>query len=310
MKIVEHKKDITVSICVITYNQENIIGQVLDYILQQQTNFKFEIVIGEDCSQDKTKSICKEFKKNHPESINLLLNEKNLGLIGNFSNVISQCSGKYIAVCAGDDFWINPLKLQKQVDFLNNNPNFSMCSCEAFYNKLNQKHNIRGFSSILYNNFKQDGLNSFFTIFFEFFQNKKTFWQKRRLPDTIKRPTVATLKTVLDDLNKSRYYPASANVFKREVVKQIPQEAFKYKAEHIIVIIWAAINGKIKLLSDVMVVKNELANSLTVNNTMHKEYNPKDNNKNYSKILCLAIEQKISDEKLLFINQKINELKQ
>jgi glycosyltransferase involved in cell wall biosynthesis len=121
------RNEILVSVAVITYNQESFIKQTLDGIIFQKCNFEFEIVIGEDCSTDSTATICKEYAKTYPEKIKILEREKNLGFIANYNDTLSKCSGKYIAQCAGDDYWTDPFKLQKQVDFLENNPAYGLC---------------------------------------------------------------------------------------------------------------------------------------------------------------------------------------
>lgn len=122
----------TVSVCVITYNHEKYIKQSLDSILNQETKFNFEIIIGEDCSTDSTREIVLSYKEKFPEKIKLLLNPNNIGMIPNFINTLNSCSGKYIALCEGDDYWIDNNKLQKQVDFLEANLNYSLC----FHNAL------------------------------------------------------------------------------------------------------------------------------------------------------------------------------
>lgn len=118
---------ITVSVFLLTYNQEAFIEQTLKSILKQQTNFKFQIVIGEDCSTDATRAICETYATNFPEKIKLLpALEKNIGLIANYMRTIKACDGTYIAICDGDDYWIDENKLQKQVDFLEANSNYSL----------------------------------------------------------------------------------------------------------------------------------------------------------------------------------------
>ncbi|WP_051605491.1 glycosyltransferase [Sediminibacter sp. Hel_I_10] len=112
-----------VSVCVITYNHQAFINQCLDGIIEQQTNFDYDIVIGEDCSTDTTASIIKEYARVH-KHINFLDNSKNLGAIPNFIRTLKACKGKYIAFCEGDDYWIDRNKLQKQVDFLEQHPKY------------------------------------------------------------------------------------------------------------------------------------------------------------------------------------------
>ena len=118
---------VLVSVWMIAYNHENYIREAIDSILMQETDFDYEIVIGEDCSTDNTRAILLEYKKQFPEKFKLLLHEKNLGLIDNMLTTFSACSGKYIATLEGDDYWSDPMKLQKQADFLEKNPEYSMC---------------------------------------------------------------------------------------------------------------------------------------------------------------------------------------
>ncbi len=121
-----------VSVLLQTYQHENYIISCLEGILDQQTNFDIEILIGEDDSPDKTREICLEYAGKFPEKIKLFLHnrENQIKILGEptsnfnaFYNFFS-AKGKYIAFCEGDDVWTDPLKLQKQVDFLENNPHY------------------------------------------------------------------------------------------------------------------------------------------------------------------------------------------
>jgi len=113
-----------VSIAVTTYNQEDYIANTLDSLLMQQTNFDFVIVIGEDCSSDNTLSILHVYQSKYPNKILLLDSNKNYGSDLNLLRTIKACSGKFIAICDGDDYWIDSNKLQKQVDFLEQNSTY------------------------------------------------------------------------------------------------------------------------------------------------------------------------------------------
>ena len=119
-----------VSVCVITYNQEAYIKTCLKSILSQQTNFDFDIVIGEDCSKDNTATIISECTKNHSH-IKLLDNTSNLGVLPNFIRTLEATTGKYIAFCEGDDYWVDENKLQKQVDFLEQNSEYRYCGHQS-----------------------------------------------------------------------------------------------------------------------------------------------------------------------------------
>jgi len=100
------------SIVVTTYNQEQSLPVTLDSLLAQKTSFPFEIVVGEDCSKDGTRAVLADYAQRYPEVIRPAYNEHNLGILGNYVSTLRQCRGKYIAGCAGDDFWNDPEKLQ------------------------------------------------------------------------------------------------------------------------------------------------------------------------------------------------------
>ena len=123
------KNHLVLSVCMITYNQEAFIAQAIEGILRQKCNFSFELVIGEDFSSDSTRTICEEYAKNN-NIVKLLQSNENLGMMSNFSRTIDNCNGKYIAICEGDDYWTDPYKLQKQVDFLEANPDFGLVHTE------------------------------------------------------------------------------------------------------------------------------------------------------------------------------------
>ena len=107
-------KRVKISVAVITYNQQNTIGQTLDSILCQKGDFDLEVVVGEDCSKDDTYAICGDYAERNPNKIRLLPNTHNLGIMTNFARVMKACTGDYIGICAGDDYWCDAYKLQKQ----------------------------------------------------------------------------------------------------------------------------------------------------------------------------------------------------
>ena len=122
-----------VSVCICAYNHERFIAQAIEGVLMQTTNFNYEIVIGEDCSLDRTREIVIDYQKRYSDKIRLLLPEKNLGYIPNTVQTLNACRGQYIALLDGDDYWIDALKLQKQVDFLDKNIDFTICFHQAKY---------------------------------------------------------------------------------------------------------------------------------------------------------------------------------
>lgn len=130
----------------------------------QKINFTIELIIGEDCSTDNTRNIILDYQKINPGKFKLLLHETNIGASANQTAVLNNFTGKYIAFCEGDDYWIDPLKLQKQVDFMEVNPDCSLCFHASksirnnnpndytlhrpkdipLYNKFEMKHAILG----------------------------------------------------------------------------------------------------------------------------------------------------------------------
>lgn len=132
-------KNPLVSVCIQTYNHADYVEECLEGILMQETTFPIEILLGEDDSNDGTRDICVEYAKKYPEKIRLFLHhrENNIKVGGrpsgrfNFLYNLFSARGKYIALCEGDDYWIDPLKLQKQVSFLEKNEDVVMCFTNA-----------------------------------------------------------------------------------------------------------------------------------------------------------------------------------
>ncbi|WP_179351887.1 glycosyltransferase [Winogradskyella vidalii] len=125
-----------VSVRFMVYNNEPYIREAIESILMQQTNFKVEIVVGDDFSTDNTLDIIKSYCDTENIHINILDRpiggdywkvRQKLGRLYNFKNIVDNCQGKYIALCDGDDYWTDPLKLQKQVDFLEGNLEYNIC---------------------------------------------------------------------------------------------------------------------------------------------------------------------------------------
>ena len=114
------------SIVVITYNQQESLPKTLDSLLCQKTGFPFEIVVGEGCSTDKTSDVLRDYASRFPDIIKPIFNESNKGILGNYVSTLSRCQGKYIADCAGDDYWNDDEKLQVQVDVMEGNPEIGL----------------------------------------------------------------------------------------------------------------------------------------------------------------------------------------
>jgi glycosyltransferase involved in cell wall biosynthesis len=119
-----------VSVAMITYNHEAFILEAIEGVLMQETTFEYELIIANDCSTDQTNSKIEKLIQSHPKSklIKYFNHQTNLGMMSNAIFTLEKCGGKYIANCEGDDYWTDPLKLQKQVDFLEKNKDY-IISC-------------------------------------------------------------------------------------------------------------------------------------------------------------------------------------
>lgn len=115
-----------VSVVVCTYNQRDLLPHALNSILAQKTDFKFEIILADDCSSDGTRDVCREYAYRYPDKIRALLNESNKGIVGNYYDAIEAASGEYIADLAGDDVWTDCEKLQRQVDILDSDSSIAL----------------------------------------------------------------------------------------------------------------------------------------------------------------------------------------
>jgi glycosyltransferase involved in cell wall biosynthesis len=111
----------------ITYNQELFIAEAIESVVHQKTEFRFEVVISDDCSTDSTPSIIQSYKEQYPELIRIIPRDENLGIIANFLQTIRECKSKYVAFLEGDDYWTDDDKLQKQVDLLEKFPGIAIC---------------------------------------------------------------------------------------------------------------------------------------------------------------------------------------
>lgn len=120
----KYNQEIMLSVICCTYNHERYLRLALDGILMQQTNFTYEILIGEDYSTDNSKGILKEYETKYPNSFIVFYRDKNYGQYKNTYDLYTRARGKYIILLETDDFWISPNKLQKEVDFLENHPQF------------------------------------------------------------------------------------------------------------------------------------------------------------------------------------------
>lgn len=132
---IKRQQQVLVTIRCCAYNQEIYIRDCLEGFVMQNTNFRFEAIVHDDASTDGTATIIKEYAEKYPDIIKPILETENQyskhdGSLGRIMD--EHTHGKYVAFCEGDDYWIDPLKLQKQVDFLESHPDYSMCWTDAY----------------------------------------------------------------------------------------------------------------------------------------------------------------------------------
>lgn len=133
--------EIMVSICCITYNHEKYIAKAIESFLMQETDFEFEILIHDDASRDSTQKIIKEYSDKYEQIKPILQQENQLskGISALREYLFPNAKGKYIALCEGDDYWIDPHKLQRQVDYMESNPDCTLVFHNAIIVNTNEQ---------------------------------------------------------------------------------------------------------------------------------------------------------------------------
>jgi len=129
-----------VSVVIPSYNRANTVSQTIESILNQECNFDFEIIIGDDCSTDNAREVLLRYQTQYPAKIKLLFYDENIGIGASWATCVKQCRGKYIANCDNDDFWHNLHKLQLQVDFMEEHLQYGLCQTD--FRKYNRSTGI------------------------------------------------------------------------------------------------------------------------------------------------------------------------
>jgi glycosyltransferase involved in cell wall biosynthesis len=226
-KVIENTNSVAknplVSVCIQTYQHEDYIKECLDSIITQKTDFQFEVLLGEDASDDSTRAICISYAKRYPNKIRLFLHhrENNISISDrpsgrfNFVYNLHNAKGKYIALCEGDDYWTDPLKLQKQIDFLEDNKDCSLVFTSCEIKKDNGERRLVKF----------DGLT----------------------------------KIDANEYVKNSFFMATASlVFKTDILKLFNKEwMFNSFAFDFVIIYSSLINNKIGYINECMVVYNK-----------------------------------------------------
>jgi len=178
-----------ISVIVTTYNHEKYITQCLESVLEQKGDFQIEVIVGDDCSTDNTRKIIKEFGERYPKIISVLPMEKNLGITKNLKRCLDACTGEYIAICEGDDYWTDEYKLQKQMTLLETHQDFSMC-----------------FSALMI-----------------YYEGKDIFE-----PHANEMPSQKKFLTTADLIEKNYIGNFSCCMYRGEVVRKLPQGIFEF----------------------------------------------------------------------------------
>lgn len=137
------EKNPVVSVKMITYNHRPYVANAIEGVLRQQSSYPFELVIGEDCSTDGTRDIVLHYQKEYPTHVRVITSDSNVGMVRNGFRTEWACRGKYIAWCEGDDYWHHPLKLQKQVDYLESHPEVGLVHSGADTYYVTTKRRVR-----------------------------------------------------------------------------------------------------------------------------------------------------------------------
>lgn len=235
------KEEPLVSICCITYNQEKYIRGAIESFLIQKTTFPVEIIIHDDASTDKTTQIVEEYADKHPDLIIPVyqtVNQYSQGIkpLPNF--VFPRARGKYIALCEGDDYWIDPYKLQKQVDFLEENEEYGLVhgDCHFYYQDKDKWE--------YYAN--------------KFLSNKKKIEDKNEL-----------FSRLIDADYKIR---TATVLFKRDLLSMIPANDVKFLMGDTPMWLDFSQKTKLKYLDEVFAVYRILSNSVSRNRNIKKQY--------------------------------------
>lgn len=225
-----------VSVMVLTYNHEDFIRKTLTSILEQKTDFDFEILVGDDASTDGTPGIIREFFEKYPDKIVPFLHEKNLGGFGkaNTLHALEQAKGQYIAPMDGDDYWTDPLKLQKQADLLDAEPDVVAC-----------------------------------------FHNAEIVFEDGSFPNEFVNPPDQKIITTVEDLigeDEVWYMATSAVMFRHGVINEYPRWFHESKSGDIPrYILLGKHGGKFKYINETMSVYRKNRHGMSFTDAYHDE---------------------------------------
>lgn len=289
----------TVSISCITYNHQNYISKTLDGFLSQRINYPVEILIHDDASTDNTPYIIQQYAKEYPHIIKPIYQTINRFQQGykslHYEFNISRSNGHYVAICEGDDHWIDTYKLYKQINYLKNNHEYTLCTHDVYRTSIKYNNNLRSFISILYNNISNDKHIGFINLCKALINKDDSIWNYRR---DSRKAKVSTLSDLLKSYHIKIDIPTVSIVGIGSVLRSIPKELRVSTSGHKEIIFWSALHGKIGYLNEAMAIRNQQPSSLTITN-LHKKHNNFDKyyvlEKFYSSLLKYSDENQKTD---------------
>jgi len=213
-----------VSVKVPAYNHERYIEACLAGILAQKTAFPFEVVIGEDSSTDGTRGIVEAYAKAQPEVIRVVTSESNVGPARNLARIRAACCGEYEAMCEGDDLWIHPRKLQRQVEFLEAHPDYVFCFHDTLF-------------------YRED---------------------KRARPRYYAPPDLPESPTVTDVLQRPPFIATSSILARRSFLDALPAWRTQVLCGDLVVRLWGPHAGRIGYLNAIMALRRRHTGGLSV----------------------------------------------
>jgi len=306
-----------VSICVMTYQHAPFITDCLEGILMQKTDFIFEILLGEDDSTDDTRNICIEYAKRYPEKIRLFLHrrENNIHYFGHPSGKfnllynLSEAQGTYLAFCEGDDYWTDPLKLQKQINVLKNS-NSKMCVHETthLYYPEDLYKTWKRAILVTVKDIQLYGFKEICPIIYEIIFDRKNFWNRQRYYTHNIRKKIIFFK----DIYKKRWFmPFCSIVMKKELIEPVLDCYVKTESGHELTLLLGAIDGGILMFKQKMGVKRDQITSMTYNKDRveRKKNACVDINTSPHLMRYRCLRKKVNGKNFELLNKKIQLLK-
>ena len=241
-----------VSICIITYNQERYIEHAIKGALAQKTNFSFEIVLSDDGSTDATPEICKKYVEQYPGLVRFIQQEQNLGTGKHWIAALQECHGKYVALCEGDDYFSCEAKIQKQFEFMERSPEYSLCSHEVFVEHEVLSRTLKAAAGVWIDNLRLSGVSSIAGLAYASLFNHDEFWRRRRMYRGNRRFREAGFAEILKAQLESRYIHTVSMFARSDPLKKFPPEFLQVAGFHRAIIIWLSLSGSVKHDSKVM----------------------------------------------------------